>query len=48
LKVREDFRDFLSALIDLGEDVVREAGIDEPASLKEFDNLLVVHGTGEK
>ena len=46
LEIREDFGDLLAALIYLGEDVLREAGVDEPAGLKEFDNLLVVHETG--
>jgi hypothetical protein len=35
-------------LIHLGEDVLRKAGVDEPAGLEEFDDLLVVHGTGGK
>jgi hypothetical protein len=48
LKVREEFRDFFAALIHLGEDVLRKAGVDEPAGLEEFDDLLVVHGTGGK
>ena len=46
LEIREDFGDLLSALVYLGEDVLGEAGVDEPAGLEEFDNLCVVHETG--
>jgi hypothetical protein len=46
LEVGEDFGDFLTALVDLREDVLSEAPIDEAARFEEFDDLVVVHVAG--
>jgi hypothetical protein len=46
LEVGEDFGDFLAAVVDLREDVLGEALIDEAARFEEFDDLVVVHVAG--
>jgi hypothetical protein len=46
LEVGEDFGDFLAALVDLREDILGKALIDEAARFEEFDDLVVVHEAG--
>jgi hypothetical protein len=43
LEVGEDFRDFLAAVFDFGEDVLGQRAIDEAARLEKVDELGVVH-----
>ena len=45
LEIGEDLGDFLAAVVDFREDILRERLIDEPAGLEKFDDLVVVHGT---
>ena len=45
LEIGEDLGDFLAAVVDLREDVLRERLVDEAAGLEKFDDLVVVHGT---